>query len=145
MKVSEIMVSDVFTLSPEDTIAKAYSLMESKRVSQIPVVDGDSKYSGMIFAKQLISSSAQPTSKLKSFVVNTSTATPEGDVEKAAQALEEHAKKHEAFRKEVGRIANTIINGGKLENYGTPKAQEYLRKWAKEYGTPKVHDKKGAR
>ncbi|HKU50409.1 MAG TPA: CBS domain-containing protein [Nitrososphaera sp.] len=87
MKVSEIMVSDVFTLSPEDTIAKAYSLMESKRVSQIPVVDGDSKYSGMIFAKQLISSSAQPTSKLKSFIVNTSTATPEGDVEKAAQLV----------------------------------------------------------
>jgi predicted transcriptional regulator len=61
MKVSEIMVSDVYTLSSEDTIAKAYSMMESKRISQIPVVDGDSRYSGMIFAKQLISSSAQPS------------------------------------------------------------------------------------
>lgn len=60
-------------------------------------------------------------------------AKPE-EVEKAAKALEEYAAKNEPFRKEVGRIANTIINGGKIENYGTAKAQEYLKKWAKEYG-----------
>lgn len=87
MKISEIMVSDVLTLNSEDTIARAYSMMESKRISQIPVVDSDSKYSGMIFAKQLISSSAQPNSKLKSFIVNTSTAALESDVEKAAQLV----------------------------------------------------------
>ncbi len=87
MKVSEIMVSDVYTLDSEETIARAYSMMESKRISQIPVVDGDSKYSGMIFAKQLISSSAQPVSKLKSFIVNTTTTGPDSDVEKAAQLV----------------------------------------------------------
>lgn len=87
MNVSEIMVSSVFTLDAEDTIAKAYSMMESKRVSQIPVVDSNSKYLGMIFAKQLISSSAQPTSKLKSFIVNTSTTSPDTEVEKAAQLV----------------------------------------------------------
>lgn len=60
-------------------------------------------------------------------------------VEKAAKAVEEHAnaKGNEAFKKEIGRIANTIIDGGKLENYGTAKAQEYLKKWAKEYGPKK--------
>ena len=65
------------------------------------------------------------------------------DVEKAAKAVEEHAnaKGNEAFRKEVGRIANTIIDGGKLENYGTSKAQEYLKKWAKEYGAKKDEKK----
>ena len=65
-------------------------------------------------------------------------AEPE-DVEKAAKAVEEHAnaKGNEAFRKEIGRIANTIIDNGKLENYGTGKAQDYLKKWAKEYGTKK--------
>ena len=87
MNVSEIMVSDVFTLDAEDTIAKAYSLMEREKVSQVPVVDSQRKYLGMIFAKQLISSSAQPGSKLKSFVVNTSTASPDTDVEKAAQLI----------------------------------------------------------
>lgn len=87
MKVSEIMVSDVYTLDGEGTIAKAYSMMESKRVSQIPVVDGGGRYTGMIFAKQLISSSAQPESKVKSFVVNTSTASPDTEIEKAAQLV----------------------------------------------------------
>lgn len=87
MKVSEIMVSDVYTLDPEDTIAKAYSMMESKRISQVPVVGRDGRYMGMIFAKQLISSSAQPGSKLKSFIVSTSTTSPDSDVEKAAQLV----------------------------------------------------------
>lgn len=67
-------------------------------------------------------------------------AEPEA-VEKAAKAVEEYAKEHEAFKKEVGRIANTIIDGGKLDDYGTPKAREYLKKWAKEYG-PKKDEKK---
>lgn len=60
-------------------------------------------------------------------------ATPE-DVDKAAVAVEEFAEKNAAARKEIGRIANTIINAGKLENYGTPRAQEHLKKWAKKYG-----------
>lgn len=65
------------------------------------------------------------------------------DVDKAAKAVEEHAtaKGNEAFRQEIGRIANTIIDGGKLENYGTAKAQEYLKKWAKEYGAKKDEKK----
>jgi hypothetical protein len=60
-------------------------------------------------------------------------ATPE-DVDKAAKALEDYLAKNAATKAEVGRIANTIIGAGKLENYGTPRAQEYLKKWAKEYG-----------
>jgi hypothetical protein len=59
------------------------------------------------------------------------------DVDKAAAAVEQHIKKNEAARKEVGRIATTIVGSGKLSNYGTQKAQEYLRKWAKDYGPEK--------
>lgn len=62
-------------------------------------------------------------------------------VDKAAKAVEEYAKEHEAFKKEIGRIANTIIGAGKLDDYGTPKAREYLTRWAKEYG-PKKDEKK---
>lgn len=58
------------------------------------------------------------------------------DVERAAKAVEEQCEKNEALRKEIGRIANTIIDNGKLKDYGTPKAQEYLEKWAKAYGKP---------
>jgi hypothetical protein len=60
-------------------------------------------------------------------------AKPE-DVDEAAKKLEEYVAKNEATKKEVGRIANTIINAGKLKDYGTPPAQQYLKKWAKEYG-----------
>lgn len=62
-------------------------------------------------------------------------ATPE-DVDAAAAAVEKFVVKNAAARKEVGRIANTIINAGKLKDYGTPRAQEFLTKWAKEYGSP---------
>lgn len=58
----------------------------------------------------------------------------EAEVEKAAQAIEEKAAEDPAVRKEVGRIANTIVDSGKLANYGTPRAQKYLAKWAKELG-----------
>ncbi len=63
-------------------------------------------------------------------------ATPE-EVEKAAKALEDYLAKNADTKTEVGRIANTIIDAGKLENYGTAKAQEFLKKWAKDYGKPK--------
>jgi CBS domain-containing protein/ribosome-associated translation inhibitor RaiA len=87
MKISEIMVTDIFTLTAEDTIAKAFSLMIEKSINQIPIINESGKYAGMIFAKQLINSSAQPTSKLKSYVVNTSTLRPSDDVEKAAKLV----------------------------------------------------------
>lgn len=61
-------------------------------------------------------------------------AKPE-DVDQAALAVEEYVEKNAATRKEVGRIANTIIDAGKLKDYGTERAQEYLQKWAKLYGT----------
>lgn len=58
------------------------------------------------------------------------------DVQKAALEVEKRAAADPRVRKEVGRIANTIINAGKLQDYGTPKAQEFLQKWAKEFAAP---------
>lgn len=63
-------------------------------------------------------------------------ATPE-EVDQAAKTLEEYLAKNEATRAEVGAIANRIIDAGKLTDYGTPRAQEYLKKWAKEYAPKK--------
>jgi small subunit ribosomal protein S20 len=54
--------------------------------------------------------------------------------DKAAKAVEEYVKDNEAARKELGRISNAVVGGGKLSDYGTVPAQDYLRKWAKEYG-----------
>jgi CBS domain-containing protein len=86
MNVSEIMVTDVFTLSSEDTVARALNMMADKSINQIPVVD-DGRYVGIIFAKQLLNSSAQPSSKLKSYIVNTSTVGPDREVENAAKLV----------------------------------------------------------
>ena len=69
------------------------------------------------------------------------TAQPE-DVDKAAAALEDFVKKDEAARNEVGRIARALVKGGKLGDYATPRAQDYLRKWATEYVGAEVKDKK---
>lgn len=61
----------------------------------------------------------------------------EKQVVEAAAKVEAAAMTDPAIRNEVGRIANTIIDAGKLEDYGIPKCQEYLRKWAQEFGDPR--------
>jgi hypothetical protein len=81
------------------------------------------------------------------------TATPEGDpklrellrpvirrnaepaeVERAASSVESYVAEHDAARAQLGQITRQIIDAGVLENYGTPKAQEFLRAWAKKFG-----------
>jgi hypothetical protein len=68
----------------------------------------------------------------------------DAEVEKIAAEIEKYAQENAAAKKEFGRIANAVANGGKLENYGTAKCQEYLKKWAKEFGgeAPKERPKK---
>jgi len=58
------------------------------------------------------------------------------EVDRAASEIEKRIKGDKAARQELGRIANTIMDAGKLSNYGTPHAQEYLGKWGKEIGRP---------
>ena len=67
----------------------------------------------------------EPDAKIPGLVraVIQKTATP-AEVDKAAAAVEEYVKGNEAARKEVGRIARTVVEGGKLADYGTPKALE---------------------
>lgn len=56
------------------------------------------------------------------------------EVDQAAEAIEKAVAKSPAIQKEIGRIASTIVSSGKLENYGTPPAQAYLKRWAQKYG-----------
>ena len=53
-------------------------------------------------------------------------------VDAAVKELEKYLSTHPTAHAEVRRIAKTIVDSGKLSNYGTPRAQEYLRKWASE-------------
>lgn len=54
-------------------------------------------------------------------------------VDEAAAAIEDWVETNDEARKEIARISNTIVNSGKLENYGTPRCQDVLRKWAEKY------------
>ena len=81
------MVREVVSLGPEDTMAKALSHITDRSINQVPVVDEGGAYQGMIFAKNLLNSSAQPHSKLKGFIVNTPSLSPTDSVEKAAQVV----------------------------------------------------------
>jgi len=59
------------------------------------------------------------------------------DVDRAAKAVDAYLSKHPGAEKEIGRIANTVVNSGKLENYGTLHAQKILQAWAKQYPVDK--------
>lgn len=63
-------------------------------------------------------------------------ATPE-EVEAAAKRAEAVFAKNPAARIRIGQVSRRIITGGVLENYGTPAAQAYLKKWATAYPEPK--------
>jgi CBS domain-containing protein len=108
MKVSEIMVTNVVTLSSEDTVAKALNLIADRSINQIPIVDENGKYFGMIFAKQLINSTAQSSSKLKSYIINTSTLSPDHDVEKAAQLVIGSGNRAMPVVEEKGRLVGIV-------------------------------------
>jgi hypothetical protein len=56
----------------------------------------------------------------------------EEQVTQLAEKIEKAMQADEAVRREIYRIATAVTGGGKLDNYGTPKAQEYLLKWAQE-------------
>jgi len=64
------------------------------------------------------------------------------DVEKAAKELEEYVEKNETARKELGRITTTVVDSGKLSNYGTAAAQTKLKEWRKKFGTKSEEPKK---
>lgn len=51
-------------------------------------------------------------------------------IDKAAKAVDDAAAKNAAFAKEIGQIAQRIIVAGKLKDYGTPRSQEHLQRWA---------------
>lgn len=87
MKISDIMVDKVFALSLDDTAAKALSMMHENNINQLPVIDNDGKYVGMIFAKEFLNLNITPSSKLKNLVVNTPILSPTDTIERCTQLI----------------------------------------------------------
>ncbi len=108
------MVKNVAALSPEDTVAKAYSLMVDRSIHQVPVVaeedeEGGGKYVGMVFVKGLLARNVPALSKLKSYVANTATLSPDDDVEKAARLVIGSGNRAlPVVEKDTGRLAGIV-------------------------------------
>lgn len=64
-------------------------------------------------------------------------ATPE-EVAAAATDVEDFAAKNRWFRQRVYQASRLITEGPRLKEYGTPEAQAYLKKWAKEFAPNEV-------
>nr|WP_294805368.1 CBS domain-containing protein [uncultured Nitrososphaera sp.] len=108
MKVSDIMVADVASVASEDTVAKAFSVMIDRSVNQLPLIDDGGRYAGMVFAKHLLSSSAQPASKIKGHAVNTQALSLDDDVEKAARLVLGSGNRALPVVESNGRLAGIV-------------------------------------
>lgn len=53
-KVREFMTTDVITLKPDDTVAKALATMRDHAISRIPIVNEESKLEGLVTLHDLI-------------------------------------------------------------------------------------------
>src|SRR5215831_4628748 len=87
MKVLDIAKTRVISLHPDETVGKALSMMSENKIHQIPIIDSDSIYRGMIFAKQFVSVNALPDSKVKSFICNTPILNENEQIEKCARLM----------------------------------------------------------
>ncbi len=53
-RVEEFMTSDVITLKPDDTVAKAFATMRDHAISRLPVVNEEGKLEGLVTLHDLI-------------------------------------------------------------------------------------------
>ena len=87
MQVSDVMVKDIITISADDTVAKALSLMIENRVHQLPAVE-ENEYMGMVYAKHFIETNVFPkTTKVKSFIVKTPSLNLNAPILEASQTI----------------------------------------------------------
>jgi hypothetical protein len=71
------------------------------------------------------------------------TATAE-QVQEAIRAIEAYVADKPAGQQRIGDTARRIIDGGKLDNYGTPAAQSQLKVWAEKFPAAKEAQPKRA-
>ncbi len=77
-------------------------------------------------------SDAKLTSLLRSLINKQAS---RDDVSRTAAEIDKYIEKNEAARKDLARIAGTVVNSGRLSNYGTAPAQEKLKEWATKFPT----------
>ena len=89
MLVKDIMNSNVFSVSKDDTVQKFISLVMKERIHEAPVLDGKEMV-GMVTYKDLINESVtEPQSEKIGSIMNEHphTLSPDQTMEEAAQAI----------------------------------------------------------
>ncbi len=91
MKVKEIMTTDVRTVTSNDTVASAASLMQQVNVGSVPVLDNN-KVVGIITDRDIVvrnvAKGQDPNMKVSSVMTtNIAYATPDMDVHKVADIM----------------------------------------------------------
>jgi hypothetical protein len=56
------------------------------------------------------------------------------EVQRAATSIDNLVTEDKAMQRELGQIAQRVVQSGNLKNYGTPSAQEHIKRWAEKYG-----------
>lgn len=95
MQVKQIMTTDVHTVSPEDTITKAASIMKQLNVGSVPVTDGSNKVVGIVTDRDIVLrgvANGKDSNHKVSEVMTTNIkyVSPEVDVHTAADIMAEN-------------------------------------------------------
>ncbi len=56
-------------------------------------------------------------------------------IAESVKFIEKHVAEDTNARKELARIVTTVVNSGKLKNYGSLAVQEQLKQWAKKFAS----------
>lgn len=94
MKVKQIMTTDVSTVTPNDTITKAASIMNQLNVGSIPVIDGN-RVVGIVTDRDItlrgVAKSGNPNQKISEVMTtDVKYATPDMDVHAVADLMAEN-------------------------------------------------------
>lgn len=94
MKVKQIMTTEVSTVAPNDTVAKAASIMDQLNVGSVPVTDG-SRVVGIVTDRDIIlrgvAKGKDPNQKISEVMTsNIKCATPDMDVHTVADLMAEN-------------------------------------------------------
>lgn len=74
------------------------------------------------------------TGLLRNLIQKTNT---DAQVDQAVKEIETYISSSESGKAELKRITTTVVNGGKLENYGTSYCQSKLKAWAERFKSDK--------
>ena len=132
--VRDLMTPDPYTLSPRDTLASLYDLMDSRRVRHVPIVDSDGELVGLLTHTDLAMTALGSLSDLplsqerdllqrrrirEVMVTEVETVEPETSLAEAAQTL---------FENKIGCLP--VVEGNRL--VGILTESDFVRRFVQE-------------